>query len=101
MELYGYWMYVTGLIGGFILGWVFPPKSSNQNKTIKMKEETGYNEWKEMIDKMNQSPLIMEQSGCDFRWKIIQIVSGTKKHNSVDDIITEANKLIDWINSES
>lgn len=68
--------------------------------SVGIKEEIEYSVWKEMIDEMNQSPLIIQQSGCDFRWKIIQIVSGTKKHNSVDDIITEANKLIDWINSE-
>lgn len=35
MELYGYWMYVTGIIGGFILGWIFHPKRHNQNKTTK------------------------------------------------------------------
>jgi hypothetical protein len=51
-----------------------------------------------MLEEFHKTPLKVEVGGADFRWKIIQIVSKTRNCDTVDGILREAQKMIDWIN---
>ena len=54
-----------------------------------------------LLSETSLQPLKIYKGSSDFRYRILEIISTTKRnYYHVDDMIKDAEKLINWVNNE-